>query len=396
MIRRRAVLLALLSIAVLAAPAAAAPGDDVKLSPVATVVAPTEIKSPPQDPRRLFVVEQQGKVRLVRDGRLLRLPFLDITDLVQAGGERGLLSLEFAPDYARSRRFYVYYTDKDGDVRVDEFRRSSRNANRAVRGSRRRVLFQEHSQFGNHNGGQLHFGPEGLLYASIGDGGGQGDPFGRAQRLDTLLGKVLRIDPRRPSGPATRARYRTPVSNPFVDRTGARPEIYAYGLRNPFRFSFDRSTGDLTVGDVGAGAVEEVDFARRGAGSGANFGWSCFEGRQPLNPCDAPGHVPPVIERLHSDGNCSITGGYVVRDRSLGSLFGRYVHTDFCAGVIRSAALALPTAEDSATRLTVENPSTFGEDACGRIYVASITTGRVFRLTGPQSRACTTARISSP
>lgn len=395
MIRRRAVLLALLSIAVLAAPAAAAPGDDVKLSPVATVVAPTEIKSPPQDPRRLFVVEQQGKVRLVRDGRLLRLPFLDITDLVQAGGERGLLSLEFAPDYARSRRFYVYYTDKDGDVRVDEFRRSSRNANRAVRGSRRRVLFQEHSQFGNHNGGQLHFGPDGLLYASIGDGGGGGDPLGAGQRLNTLLGKIVRIDPRRPPG-ETRARYRVPAGNPFVGREGARPEIYAYGLRNPFRFSFDRSTGDLTVGDVGQGAAEEVSFARRGQGRGANFGWNCFEGRQRFSDCEAPGHVPPVIERLRSTGSCSAIGGYVVRDPSLGSLTGRYLHSDLCAGTIRSAALALPTAEDSATRLTVASPSTFGEDACGRLYVASIETGQIFRLVGPQARSCTRARISAP
>ncbi len=380
-------------LAVVAAPAAAAPGDDVRLRRVATVVDPTEIRSPPQDPRRLFVVEQEGRVRVVRDGRLLRAPFLDITGLVQAGGERGLLSLAFAPDYARSRRFYVFYTDRGGDVRVDEFRRSTTNANRAVRGSRRRVLFQEHSQFGNHNGGQLHFGPDGLLYASIGDGGSQGDPFGRGQGLDTLLGKILRVDPRARGG----RRYSVPADNPFVSVAGARPEIWAYGFRNPFRFSFDRRNGDLTVGDVGAGAVEEVDFVptTQGRGRGGNFGWSCFEGRQRFKSCEAPGHVLPVLERLHPQ-NCSIIGGYVVRDRSLTSLFGRYVYTDFCDGEIRSAALAAPAASgDAGTGIAVVSPRTFGEDACGGLYVGS-GQGHISRLAGPGGAvACTRSRLGN-
>lgn len=381
---------ALLSMA--AVPAAAqTPGSDVSLRRVGSFTAPTDVKAPPRDPRRLFVVEQPGRVMLVRDGRKLGRPFLDITGLVQDGGERGLLSIAFAPGYSRNRLFYVFYTDNGGDLRIDEFRRSKSDANRAVRGSRRRVLFEEHSQFGNHNGGQLHFGPhDGLLYATTGDGGGAGDPFRAGQRLDTKLGKLLRIDPRR-SG---RRRYRVPSSNPFVARPGARPEVYAYGLRNPFRFSF-AGNGDLALADVGQGEVEEVNFTRAGDARGANFGWNCFEGRRRFSSCNAPGHVQPVIERFHPE-NCSIIGGYFVRDRALTSLVGRYLYTDFCDGQLRSATLAIPDASgDSDTPLSVSSPTTFGRDACGRLYVAS-GDGPLFRLVGPRSRGCTTRRLSPP
>lgn len=377
--------------ALFASPASAAPGDDVRLRQVATVPSPTDIVAPPRDAHRLFVLDQSGLVRLVRDGRLLARPFLDIRDLVAAGGERGLLSIEFAPDYARSRRFYVFYTDTGGDVRVDEFRRSTSSANRATRGSRRRVLFQEHSQFGNHNGGQLHFGPDGLLYASIGDGGGSGDPFRSAQRLDTLLGKVIRIDPRKTGS----ARYRVPTGNPFTTTAGARPEIWSYGLRNPFRFSFDRLNGDLLLSDVGQGAVEEANYAPSPTrGRGANFGWSCFEGRQRFSECEAPGHVLPSLERLHPD-NCSIIGGYVARDRSLSSLYGRYVYTDFCDGELRSAAPAATAPGDAGTGMNVVSPRTFGEDACGGVYVAS-GEGQIFRLVGPGGAVrCTRGRLGN-
>ena len=380
-----ALLLSLVVAGLTASPAAAAPGDDVRLRRVAAFHAPTEVTAPPADPRRVFVVERRGRIVVVRGGRKLAHPFLDISGRVRAGGERGMLSLAFAPDYARTRRFYVHYTDRGGDVRVDEFQRSRRSPNRAVRGSRRSVLFQEHSRFPNHNGGQLHFGPDGLLYASLGDGGGSGDPFRAGQRLNTLLGKILRIDPRRTG----RASYAVPRSNPFVGRRGARPEIYAYGLRNPFRFSFDRARGDLTIADVGQSVAEEVNYVRAGEGRGANFGWSCFEGRRRFRRCSAPGHVRPVIQRLHSGGDCSVIGGYVVRDRSLGSLFGRYLHTDFCAGGIRSARLRPGrVTEDPLTGLRVSSPSTFGEDACGRIYVASLD-GPLFRLVGRRPAGCT-------
>jgi glucose/arabinose dehydrogenase len=377
--------------ALFASSAVAAPGDDVRLRRVASVPSPTDIAAPPRDAGRLFVLDQSGLVRVLRDGRLLARPFLDMRNLVGAGGERGLLSIEFAPDYARSRRFYVFYTDKDGDVRVDEFRRSSSSANRALLGSRRRVLFQEHSQFGNHNGGQLHFGPDDLLYASIGDGGGSGDPFRSGQRLDTLLGKVIRIDPRKRGS----ARYRVPTRNPFATTPGARPEIWAYGLRNPFRFSFDRLNGDLLLSDVGEGEVEEANHAPSpGRGRGANFGWSCFEGSQRFAQCEAPGHVLPSLERLHPE-NCSIIGGYVVRDRSLGSLYGRYVYSDFCNEEIRSAALAAAAPGDAGTGMSVVSPRTFGEDACGGVYVGS-GGGPIFRLVGSGgARRCTRARLGN-
>ena len=399
MLRPRATIVPLvLSLVGLGSPAArAAPGDGVRLEPVASFSSPTEVKAPPADARRLFVVEQAGRVAVVRDGAKLEQPFLDINDLVLSGGERGLLSVAFAPDYATSGRVFVYYTRRDdpgttadetGDVVLDEFRRSAGDPERADRSTRRTLLTHDHSRFPNHNGGQLQFGPDGLLYVSIGDGGGGGDPLGSGQSLGTLLGKVLRIDP----NPTQSAPYAVPAGNPFTGQAGARPEIWAYGLRNPFRFSFDRETGDLILADVGQSAVEEVDFlpAVQGGGRGANLGWNCFEGRRRYAnpPCDPPGHVPPVLERLHSDGDCSITGGYVVRDRSLPSLFGRYLHGDFCTGDIRAAALATPTVtDDPSTGLRVTQLSSFGEDACGRLYVASLG-GQVSRLAGPTSAPC--------
>ena len=228
------------------------------------------------------------------------------------GSEQGLLSVAFAPDYASSRRFYVYFTDNSGDQRVVEYKRAS--ATRADAGSARLVLRMADSE-GNHNGGLLLFGPDKHLYIGTGDGGGAGDQHGargNAQNLASLLGKMLRIDPAASGGRP----YTVPADNPFRGRGGARGEIYSYGLRNPWRFSFDRRTGDLAIGDVGQNAVEEIDFVRRGKGAGANFGWRPFEGRSRYAPGEnAPGHVPPVITRSHGDGWCSITGGVVVRDR---------------------------------------------------------------------------------
>jgi glucose/arabinose dehydrogenase len=239
------------------------------------------------------------------------------------------------------------------------------------------VLFQDDPE-SNHNGGLLLFGPDRRLYIGLGDGGGGGDRHGsrgNAQALGTLLGKILRIDPRRSGGRA----YTIPSGNPFRGRSGARGEIYAYGLRNPWRFSFDRRTGDLTIGDVGQGDVEEIDFVR--SGRGKNFGWRPFEGRRRYTRGQsAPGHVKPVIQRFHSRGNCSITGGVVVRDPGLPALRGRYVFGDFCRGRIETARLSPGRATaQRTTRLRVPSLSSFGEDARGRVYAVSLE-GPVYRL----------------
>jgi glucose/arabinose dehydrogenase len=337
------------------------------------------VTAPRGDRRRIFVVEQGGVIRVVRGGRKLRRPFLDVRPLVQAGGEQGLLSVAFAPDHARSRRFYVNYTDRAGTQSVVEYRTSRSNPERALPGSARRVLRYDGVE-PNHNGGLLLFGPDGLLYIGTGDGGGADDQHGRrgnGQDLSSLLGKLLRIDPR-PSGGRP---YGVPADNPFVGRAGARPEIYSYGLRNPWRFSFDRATGDLTIGDVGQNAIEEIDFARRGTARGANYGWRPFEGRRRNFDEPAPDHVPPVLELTHDDGNCSVTGGYVVRDRAVRSLFGRYVYADLCKGRLRAARLAAGRATgDRALRVgKVDQVSSFGEDGRGRVYVASLG-GPVYRL----------------
>ena len=349
----------------------------VRLQRIGRFRSPVFVTAPPGDRRRLFVVEQAGRVRVMVGGRLRGAPFLDIRSQVTAGSEQGLLSLAFAPDYARSGRFYVYFTDNAGDQRVVEYKRAS--ATRADAGSARLVLRMPDDE-GNHNGGLLLFGPDRQLYIGTGDGGGAGDehgPRGNAQNLGSLLGKILRIDP---AAEGDRP-YTVPSDNPFVGRDGARGEIYSYGLRNPWRFSFDRRTGDLSIGDVGQNEVEEIDFVRRGKGRGANFGWRPFEGRSRYAPGEsAPGHVPPVITRSHGQGWCSITGGVVVRDPNLPGLRGRYVFGDFCEGRILSARLSAGRARSvRATSLSVDSLSSFGEDARVRVYAMSLS-GPVYRL----------------
>ena len=349
----------------------------MRLKQIGSFEQPVFVTSPPGDRARQFVVEQGGRVMVVRDGRKLDTPFLDIRGQVTAGGEQGLLSLAFAPDYAGSGRFYVYFTDDAGDQRIVEYQR--RDADHADPGSARLVLRMADSE-SNHNGGLLMFGPDDLLYVGTGDGGGGGDQHGRrgnAQNLGSLLGKLLRIDPRASGG----RDYRVPDGNPFVGRAGARGEIYSYGLRNPWRFSFDRKTGDLAIGDVGQNEFEEIDFVRRGKGRGANFGWRPFEGRSRYTPGEsAPGHVRPVIVRAHADGNCSITGGVVVRDPRLPGLRGRYVFGDFCKGRVSSARLSPGRARGvRRTSLSVSSLSSFGEDAQGRVYAVSLD-GPVYRI----------------
>ncbi len=361
--------------------AGAAAAGRVRLVSLGSFDAPLYVTAPPRDTRRVFVVEQAGTIRVLRAGRRLARPFLDLRSRVTSGGEQGLLSLAFAPDYHTTRRFYVNYTDSRGDQRVVEFRRSTSDPDRAVRSSGRLVLRYRQPE-SNHNGGLVAFGPDRLLYIGTGDGGGADDRHGsrgNAQDLGSLLGKLLRIDPRRTGS----RRYRVPSSNPFVGRAGARPEIYSYGLRNPWRFSFDRSTGALTIGDVGQGAIEEVDYAPKGGARGVNYGWRPFEGRRRNYPGEsAPGAVAPVLELSHDDGNCSITGGYVVRDGGLPALRGRYVYGDFCKGRLRSVRLSAGRARDDraiAGLKTIRSLSSFGEDARGRVYVVSLD-GPVYRL----------------
>jgi glucose/arabinose dehydrogenase len=356
---------------------ATAAATGVRLVPVGRFESPLYVTAPPGDRRRLFVVEQAGRIRLLRGGRTVGT-FLDVRDQVTAGGEQGLLGLAFAPDYATSGLFYIYFTGTDSRQHLVEYHRRGPDA--ADPGSAR-PLFVHDDPEANHNGGQLAFGPDGLLYVGTGDGGGGNDQHGgrgNAQNLASPLGKILRIDPR-PSGGRP---FTVPASNPFVDKAGARPEIYAYGLRNPWRFSFDRTRGDLIIGDVGQDGVEEIDFIRRGKALGANFGWRAFEGDQRLFDEPAPRALKPVITKTHGDGWCSITGGYVVRDRAVAGLLGRYVYGDYCKGQVRSARLSAgrATGDRAVPGLeNVEGLDSFGEDAAGRVYVVS-QSGPIYRL----------------
>jgi glucose/arabinose dehydrogenase len=354
----------------------------VSLREIGSFDSPVYVTGAPGFPGLLFVVEQAGRVEVLRGGRRLGRPFLDVSGLVSSGGERGLLSIAFPPDYRRSRRFYVYYTDRRGNIRVDEIRR--RSATRAARGSRRAVIEIPHPVNANHNGGQLQFLGN-LLYLGTGDGGSGGDPPNNAQNLHVLLGKLLRIDPR----PSHGRPYSIPPDNPFAGGGGGRPEIYSYGLRNPFRFSFDRVSAmrpRLAIGDVGQNRFEEVDYTTVGAAAGANFGWDAFEGYSPYRDensgtPDPGGTTKPIFAYSHGrDGSCSIIGGYVVGDRRLPSLYGRYVYADLCEGRLRSLVPHLRRASgDRSLGLGVSSPSSFGEDDRGRIYVCSLD-GPVYRL----------------
>jgi len=368
-------------------PATSAPRDEqpaqpsqrrpVRLLLLGRFEQPTYLTAPRGD-RRRFVVERPGTIRVVQGGRVLGRPFLDISDRVTTGGESGLLSMAFARDYSSSRRFWVYYTDQQGFIQIDQFRASATNRNRADPDSRRSVIRVAHHRF-NHKGGQLQVAPDGTLFAAFGDGGAGGDPDENAQNLGRMLGKMIRIAPRPNGG------YSIPSGNPFRDRAGALPEIYAYGLRNPYRYSFDRRTGALTIGDVGQDEIEEIDFVPGRSGGraprgGYNFGWDTFEGRNRYESGTAPGHVRPVLQHTHQSGFCSITGGYVIRDRSLGRGWtGHYVYGDYCAGTLRLARLRRPRTSSRATGLKVNSLVSFGEDSRGRVYAVSLG-GPVYRI----------------
>jgi glucose/arabinose dehydrogenase len=348
----------------------------VALKKIGSFDAPVYVTGAPGFPRLLFVVEQPGRIMALEGGK--RRTFLDIRNLVNYGGERGLLSVAFPPNYARGKRFYVYYTDSEGAIRIDEFRR--RTATRAASGTRRSVIRIPHPVNSNHNGGQLQFLGN-VLYFATGDGGSGGDPPNNAQNKEVLLGKLLRIDPRASGGKP----YSAPTSNPFIGKAG-RDEIYSYGLRNPFRFSFDTTHKQprIAIGDVGQNRFEELDYLTAGRANGANFGWDAFEGfskysEENGDTPDPGGTVKPIFAYGRGQG-CTIIGGYVVRDRRLPGLRGRYVYADLCEGQLRSLVPHLKRAgDDRKLGLRVASPSSFGEDQWHRLYVASLE-GPVYRL----------------
>jgi hypothetical protein len=291
---------------------------------------PVDIAAPDDGSGRVFVIEQAGRIRTIQGGTLVDQPFLDIRARISSGGERGLLGLAFHPDFPTDPRLFVNYTDRNGDTVVAEYQLDPADANVADPDSER-ILIPIAQPYPNHNGGGVEFGPDGMLYLATGDGGSGGDPHGNGQRLDTLLGKILRIDI--DGAPAAGAPYRIPDDNPFVGVAGAMPEIWLTGLRNPWRMRFDGDTGDLWIGDVGQGDWEEVDVAPARTG-GLNFGWNRMEGFHCFEPpqgCDESGLTLPVAEYGHDLG-CAVIGGVVVRDPDQGPLLGGYLFSDSCSG----------------------------------------------------------------
>jgi glucose/arabinose dehydrogenase len=332
---------------------------------------------------RLFVVEQTGKIMIVKAGKVLAAPFLDLSASVSGGNEQGLLGLAFHPSYKSNGKLYVSYTDRNGTSIIREYRVSASNPDR-VNGASGRTLLRLRQPYANHNGGNIAFGPDGDLYIGFGDGGSAGDPGNRAQNLGTLLGKLLRIDVHRRTGTLP---YGIPSTNPFVGRSGL-DQIWAYGLRNPWRWSFDRATGDLWIGDVGQDAWEEVDRAMashgRNAGRGLNFGWRVMEASHCYNPsagCTQTGKTLPLTEYGHTNGRCSITGGFVYRGSTYPDLVGAYVFADYCSGeiwyvdrgAVRGTAPIL--ALDTEALIT-----SFGQDQAGELYLTD-GNGSVYRLT---------------
>ena len=336
---------------------------------MATVEQPLAIAIRRGDPS-LYIAEKTGRVVAIRDGRVTGRPVLDLSDDVSLGGEQGLLGLAFSPD---GQSLYVNYTDVDGDTRIVGYAMQGDHVSRA---SRRQVLFVR-QPYDNHNGGDLVFGPDGDLYVGLGDGGSGGDPHGNGQSLGTFLGKMLRIRPT-PTGPEP---YRVPPDNPFVGDPGARPEIWAYGLRNPWRYSFDPATGDLWIADVGQSAWEEIDRLPAGSPGGANFGWNLLEGTHRYAGSAPPGAVPPVYEYSHATGGCVVIGGDVYRGSAIPALVGDYVFADFCAGTLQALRLQPGgSVTHQPLGVSLPNVSSFGTGPDGELYVTSLD-GGVYRLT---------------
>lgn len=346
----------------------------LRLEPVATGLSSPLYLSAPSGDARLFVVEQPGRIRIVKSGQLLATPFLDIRSKVSSGGERGLLSVAFHPGYASNGFFYVNYTDLSGNTRVERYQVGS-NPDVADPASAKLILGVT-QPYSNHNGGHVLFGPDGMFYIGMGDGGSGGDPQGNGQNRSTLLGKLLRIDVDRGDP------YAVPPDNPFVNQTGARGEVWAYGMRNPWRLAFDRPTGLLYIADVGQSAWEEVDVAPASQ-AGLNYGWNITEGNhcyRPSSGCSMQGLTLPVLEYGHSDG-CSITGGYVYRGKRIPEVAGHYFYSDYCSGWVRSFRYQNGSAADQRRwdLPGVGNVLSFGEDAESELYLLS-DNGTVYRF----------------
>jgi glucose/arabinose dehydrogenase len=331
----------------------------------------------PAGDARLFIVEKNGRIRVVKEGRVLPASFLDISSEISTGSEQGLLSMAFHPDYAKNRRFFVYYTDNEGDTQVVEYRVSA-DPDRADPAPVRTILTVD-QPFSNHNGGLVLFGPDRKLYIGLGDGGGAGDPYDNGQNLGTLLGKILRIDV------DARSPYAIPADNPFR-RGGARGEVWVYGLRNPWRFSFDRETGDFYVADVGQNRREEVNAVSKAELAGRNYGWNTMEGSECFEPrrgCTRSGLTLPVLDYANGTEGCSVTGGYVYRGSAVPELQGTYFFSDFCAGFVRSFRFQGDgRISDQRTWPALEPGSqvpSFGEDSAGELYLMTAE-GAIFKV----------------
>jgi glucose/arabinose dehydrogenase len=349
-----------LAAAGLVATSASARTGALHLVPVGTFAAPVYATSAPGEPGNLYVVEQAGRILVQQNGGVRTTPFLDIRSLVQSGEEEGLLSVAFDPDYAKNHRFYVDYTDKNGDTRVVRY---TSNGTAANPGSAKQLVFVK--DFApNHNGGQLQFGPDKRLYWGNGDGGGAGDPQHNGQSLARPFAKIMRLN---------------------VNAPKARWQLVAYGLRNPWRFSFDRTTGDLYIGDVGQGSWEEIDYLKRGTAGISNFGWNRYEGRHIYDSNTAllgrGAYRPPVAEYSHSDGGCSVTGGYVYRGKAIQGAAGRYFYGDYCSGTIWSFKISSGRAVGLRREpFELKGLSSFGEDAAGELYLMSVDSGALLKL----------------
>jgi glucose/arabinose dehydrogenase len=360
------------------------PPQVARLDQIADFVNPTFVTSPPADSIRLMVTERAGRVRLVKNDVLQTGSFLDLRGKISAASEDGLYSIAFHPQYASNGRFYVFFTNLAGDIRIVRYVVSA-NPDSADESQADTILAIPHPlagtslPFGNHHGGQLQFGPDGKLWVSVGDGGCCGDPLQNGQRKKTLKGKLLRIDVTATTG------YTVPTDNPFVADTSYAPEIWALGFRNPWRFSFDRQTGDLYIGDVGDGAWEEVNTAAApGRGAGANYGWSTLEGMHCREAtCNTAGLTMPVVEYGHVNGACSVTGGYVYRGTRATPLIGQYLYADFCNGFVGSFRYVGGFATQLRTWTASISPGTgivsFGEDARGDVYILTYP-GTLYRI----------------